>query len=328
MKILIIGNTGFVGSFLVERLNAEGHSLVGLDVKPAEGQKQHLCKTYIGDLLSPQDVRKVAKDVDTIISLAAKHHDFGVTRTEFFNVNKKGTEILLSCASELGIKKIIFYSTVAVYGTQPTPTDETTTPAPDSDYGESKLAAENLFPDWIRADEHRSVIIIRPTVVYGPRNYANVYNLIDKIYRKRFLFVGNGNNVKSIAYVENLVDANVFLIDKLKPGIQVFNYSDEPQMTISQIVQIITNCFSYHKPRVRIPLAIATTLGSALDLTAKVSGRNLPITAARMRKFATPTHHKSDRIRHMGFKQRISIEEGFSRMINWYLQEKGSYPID
>ena len=160
----------------------------------------------------------------------------------------------------------------------------------------------------------------RPTVVFGPNNYANVYNLIDKIYKKRFIFVGTGKNIKSVAYVENLVDATIFALEKLEPGIRIFNYSDEPQMTIGQIVETIGERIPHELPRMKLPLGIATSLGSIFDLLAKVTGRNLPITAARMKKFATPTHHRSEKIRKMGFKQKVPIKEGFGRMVEWYLQ--------
>jgi nucleoside-diphosphate-sugar epimerase len=320
MRISIVGHAGFIGEFLVKKLAALGHSLRGLDIQePSEDQK-NLCTCFIGSILSPEDVRNAIKDTDMVIALAAKHHDFGVTREEFFNVNETGTQILLDAMTRQEINKLVFYSTVAVYGSQDEPTTEETQPEPDSDYGESKLAAEKLVAKWSNGDSKRSSVVIRPTVVFGPHNYANVYNLIDKIYRKRFFFVGKGDNIKSVAYVENLADATIFAIQHIQPGIEILNYSDEPQMTTSQIVDIISDIMQRGLPKLRIPLRLATSIGSAFDLLAKLTGRNLPITAARMRKFATATHHKSGKIREMGFKQKVTIREGFDRMVEWYLR--------
>jgi len=324
MKILIIGYTGFIGQFLTKKLVQKNHQVIGLDINSPSIEQEKICENFIGDILSPDDVTKAAQGVDMIIVLAAKHHDFGVTREEFFRVNEGGVKNLLDCVSKLGIKKIIFYSSVAVYGTQEGATNEMTLPTPDTDYGESKLAAENVIHDWVNKDRNRCVIIIRPTVVFGPYNYANVYNLIDKIYRKKFLFVGNGNNIKSVAYVANLVDANIFLIERLKPGVQIFNYSDEPQMSIEQIVNIIIKYMPHGIPKIRIPLALAVSSGSVFDFLAKLTGYNFPITGSRMKKFATSTHHKSDKIRKLGFKQRIDVKEGFRRMIEWYLEKEVS----
>jgi len=196
-------------------------------------------------------------------------------------------------------------------------------PKPDSNYGKSKLAGENRINTWCKENSSRCVVIIRPTVIFGPNNYANVYNLIDKIYRKKFIFVGKGDNIKSVAYVENLVDATIFLIDKLRPGVQIFNYSDEPQMTISQVVDIISNYMPHKVPKTRLPLWLAKSFGSIFDLLGKITGKNYPITAARMKKFATSTHHKAMKIRDIGFNQKTETKEGFKRMIEWYITSQG-----
>jgi len=319
MKILVIGSTGFIGQFLVKKLVEKKHEVIGFDINPGPEELSKLCTCIVGNMPFPEDILKAAQGVDLIITLAAKHHDFGVTREEFFHVNETGTQILLDCAAKLQIKKLIFYSSVAVYGTSNEPSTENTIPQPDNDYGESKLAAEKVIQKWVDDDKSRSVIIIRPSVIFGPNNFANVYNLIDKIYKKKFVFVGKGDNIKSVAYVENLVDANIFLIDKLKPGIQIFSYSDEPQMTISQVVDIISEYMPHKAPKTELPLWIAVSFGSIFDLLGKITGHNYAITAARMKKFATSTHHKAEKIRNIGFKQKIETKEGFKHMIEWYI---------
>ncbi len=323
MKILVIGSSGFIGQFLAKKLLDNRHEIIGLDVVPPYDKQLAKFKYIIGDILSSSDICNATQGVDLVITLAAKHHDFGVTREEFFKVNETGTQILLDCASKLGIKKLIFYSTVAVYGTQENPTTEETLPRPDNNYGESKLAAEKVVQNWCDVDNSRCAIIIRPTVIFGPNNYANMYNLIDKIYKRRFLFVGKGDNVKSVAYVANLADATVFLIDKFKPGVQVFNYSDEPQMTISQIVDTITNYMPHGIPKIKIPLKPAVAFASFFDFLGKLTGYNFPITSARIKKFNTPTYHKSDKIRELGFEQKIPLHDGFRKMVEWYLDKQG-----
>lgn len=320
MKVLIIGSSGFIGEFLTRKLTSIGHECVGFDITPPSEDLQKICRCIKGNMLSREDILKAAQGVDLVITLAAKHHDFGVTREEFFHVNETGTKILLECCTELSLKKLVFYSTVAVYGTKEEPTTENTLPTPDNYYGESKLAAEKLIHRWIEEDKSRSVIIIRPTVVFGPNNFANVHNLIDKICRKRFIFVGDGKNIKSVAYVENLVDATIFLIDRLEPGVQIFNYSDEPQLTISETVDTIATYMPYSIPKIKLPLWFAVTFGSIFDFLGKITGRNYPITAARMKKFATATYHKAEKIRKLGFVNQVDIKEGFRRMVKWYLE--------
>jgi nucleoside-diphosphate-sugar epimerase len=149
-----------------------------------------------------------------------------------------------------------------------------------------------------------------------------MYNLIDSIYKGKFMFVGKGDNIKSVAYVENLVDAIVFYIDRMKPGLEVFNYSDEPHMTTKEIVEIISKYLNKRVSNLKFPLGFVLAIASVLDVVAKVTGKNFPIQAFRIKKFAQDTYYKSPRIRNLGFKQKITLEEGFKRMIDWYLGGK------
>jgi len=257
--------------------------------------------------------------VDAVINLAAKHHDFGVSEEEFYSVNVKGTANILSCLDKLGIKKFIFYSTVAVYGDVLDCSDENTVINPVSVYGRTKLEAEKLICEWTAQDATRQAVILRPTVVFGPGNFANMYNLINSIYRRRFLFAGRGNNIKSVAYVENLTEATYFLLERIQPGVNIYNYSDYPQMTIEEIVRLIAHNLSRDMPGFKLPLGFALAAAGIFDLLGKITKYNFPITAYRIKKFNTSTCHKSDKIRELGFRQPVDLPEGFARMTRWYL---------
>jgi len=320
MKILITGNTGFVGKFLTKSLVDKGHQVIGLDVSIPEKKNDGF---VLGSVLDIKSIMEAAKGADAIIHLAAKHHDFGISREEFFEVNVQGTQNLLDCASRLGIKKFIFYSTVAVYGNHKAYTNEDTTPEPESDYGESKLAAEKRVNKWVAEDKAREVIIIRPTVVFGPQNYANMYNLINSIYKKRFIFVGKGENIKSVAYVENLVEATTFLLEGSKAGLQVYSYSDYPQMSSGEIVETIAENLPGKMPQIKLPLRPTLALASVFDLLAKLTGYNFPITANRIKKFNTATHHKAEKIKEAGFRASVELKVGLKRMVDWYLSRNG-----
>ena len=64
-----------------------------------------------------------------------------------------------------------------------------------------------------------------------------MYRLMDAVIKRKFIWIGDGSNIKSLAYVENIVAMNLFLLNRMKPGFEVFNYSDEPYMTTRQIVE-------------------------------------------------------------------------------------------
>lgn len=321
MKILVTGSSGFIGTFLVRELVRDGYQVIGMDMHAPE-EKELNYEFIRGDILMIPDIMRAAKGVDAIINLAAKHHDFGVSREEFFAVNGQGTKNILDCASQLGIKKFIFYSTVAVYGNhEPYPNEDTAT-RPVNVYGKSKLEGERFIRDWASKDGGNQAVIIRPTVVFGPENYANMHSLISSIYKKKFFFVGKGNNIKSVVYVENLVDATIFLLGRMKPGVDVYNYVDYPQMSIRDTVNIICRCLSRDIPKLTMPLRPALAAAGIFDILGKLIGYNFPITAFRIKKFNTETCFAADKIRAAGFKPRIALEDGFRNMVEWYLSRE------
>ncbi len=321
MKILVIGSEGFIGGYLTRALLNSGHQVTGLDIGRADEPREGY-ECVKGDLMDSQALRTAAHGVDMVINLAAKHHDFGVSREEFFQINETGTQRILDVLSELGIRKFIFFSSVAVYGDSDQCSHEECPRNPSNDYGESKLAAEELIEAWAKDDPQRAVLIVRPTVVYGPHNYANMFRLIDTIYKRRFFLVGKGDNIKSVTYVENLVAATMFLLEKISPGLAAYNYSDYPHHASAQLVRYITDGLGRKPYTWHLPLKPILCVTSLVDVLARITGINFPITANRIKKINMMTWHGSDKIRQMGFEQTVSIEEGLKRMIHWYLERK------
>ena len=138
---------------------------------------------------------------EAIIHLAATHADF---HKNYFTTNHDGTAVLLRAARQNKIQKLVFYSSVAVYGAESNGATEAQKPTPNAEYGASKLAAEDLIRAWAAENPNHSALIIRPTVVFGPYNFANVFNLMRQIDSGFYVNVGTGENIKSIAYVEKL----------------------------------------------------------------------------------------------------------------------------
>lgn len=319
MNILVTGSDGFIGNHLIGALLEQGHRVKGMDVHPGVICERKYEK-IIADVCDKQAVENAVKGVDLIVHLAAKHHDFGISREEFFAANEGGTKNILEAATKEKIRKIVFYSSAAVYGKSEA--DDNTIPLPVSDYGSSKLAAENVIKNWVNNSVSNSAVVIRPTVVFGVNNFANMYNLIDKIITKKFFWIGDGSNIKSVIYIENLVAATLFLIDNMKPGYQTYNYSDEPQMTTKQMVDLISQCGNVTVPKFKIPLIIAEIGGCIMDIASKLTTINFPITGYRIKKFKTQTLFNSDKIRESGFKQPVSLADGFRKTVKWYLTQK------
>jgi len=271
-----------------------------------------------GDIRNRVEVEKAMSKYpfDAIISLAAEHKDFGLSREDYFKTNEYGTKVLCDAATEIGIKKIVFYSSVAVYGNNQEPSTEKTPPDPNHPYGESKLAGEKILLNWAQADSSRCVLIIRPTVVYGERNIANMFRLVDQISKGRYFHIGKGDNIKSIAYVKNIVDATLFLMGKMKPGVEIYNYSDDPQLSVKEIAEVITETLS-KKIQLSLPYSLAYLMAIPFDIFIKISGKDLPVSSNRIKKLCTETYHKADKLNQSGFKRKYSNREGLKNMVWW-----------
>jgi GlcNAc-P-P-Und epimerase len=314
-KILLTGGSGFIGSHFHDFL--PHNQLINLDLEKPTFDHQ---ATFIrGDIRKEADVELALEndDVDTIISLAAKHHDFGIGHDEYFDTNEEGTAIICKVASRHNIKKIIFFSSVAVYGVREIISTEKTSPEPDSPYGASKLAGEKVLEKWAKEDPSRCLIIIRPAVVFGSNNVANMHNLIRQIDSGLYFHLGKGDNIKSIAYVENIVSAVTYLNDKISSGISIYNYADEPQLTTRQISEVIAQALD-KKILLTMPKSLGIMMGLPFDILIKLTGKNLPISSARIRKLATQTHHSAKKIFSEGFTPRYTTIDGLCKMVEWY----------
>jgi nucleoside-diphosphate-sugar epimerase len=121
------------------------------------------------------------------------------------------------------------------------------------------------------------------------------------------------------------VAATLFLLEKTKPGIDYFNYSDEPQLTTREIIETIYKYADRDMPRLKIPVTFASILAAPFDLLEMISGRLFPITAKRIKKFNTETFYQANKIREIGFKQPIFLEEGFKRTLEWFREKNDKY---
>lgn len=317
MNVLVTGSSGFIARFLIPALAAKGHAVTGIDKRmgPAFGD---YFRFVHGNILDDDAVERAMPEADLIVHLAAEHKDFGVSESLYHQVNVDGTENLLQHASRHRIRNFIFFSSVAVYGDAPTPTNETLAPAPDSPYGKSKLLAERRIEAWVAQAPDRNAVVIRPTVIFGPYNYANMYRLIQSVARRRYVGVGDGGNIKSIGYVENVVAAAMFSMERMQPGVEIYNYADSPHMPTRDLITCIARGLGVKVPPLRIPKPLALACALPLDLIAKATKKDLPLTAKRIAKFTNSTHHRADKIVRAGFTPPYSLEAGIQKMIAWY----------
>ena len=245
--IHIIGGSGFVGSFLIREL--KGLNVSNLDKKSSPFFDDISVK---GDIRNFSDI-KIPKNTETVVLLAAEHRDDITPTSLYYDVNVEGTKNVLRAMDKVGVKNIIFTSSVAIYGLNKINPDENHPEDPFNHYGKSKWLAELAIKEWFNKNSlGKSVTIIRPTVIFGERNRGNVYNLLKQISTGKFIMIGKGLNKKSMAYVGNVV---AFIKDRLKKremGYHVYNYIDKPDYNMNELVSVIEEKMRLNIPKIKI----------------------------------------------------------------------------
>ena len=302
--INIIGGSGFVGSRLIKLLKI--NKCTNID------KNQSLLYpeiTTLGDIRKIDEI-KINNDCSSVVLLAAEHRDDVSPENLYYEVNVEGTKNVLKKMDQAGIKNLIFTSSVAIYGLNKNNPDEAHPSDPFNHYGKSKWEAELAIKKWYEKDPYsKSVTIIRPTVIFGERNRGNVYNLLKQISFGRFMMIGKGRNKKSMAYVGNIVALIKHCLDKSETGYQVFNYADNPNFSMTELVSVIERKMNISIPKLKIPYWIGMIGGYGFDLLSLVSRKQFSISSIRVKKFCATTQFNATKA-HSNFKAPYSLKEG------------------
>ncbi|HJG75932.1 NAD-dependent epimerase/dehydratase family protein [Alistipes ihumii] len=315
MKITLIGASGFVGTRLISLLKeSNNYQLTNIDKQQSHFFPQ---LTTIGDVRDPGTLGKALCKADLVILLAAEHRDDISPTNLYYDVNVEGMRNVLHAMEQNGVKRLIFTSSVAIYGLNKNKPDENHPADPFNHYGKSKWQAEEVLQQWYASHSDWNINILRPTVIFGERNRGNVYNLLRQISGGRFLMVGRGENKKSMAYVGNIVAFIQFLIDEKTEGYNIYNYVDKPDFSMNELVALVSRVLGRHIPSIHIPYWIGMCGGLVFDLLAKISRKKLPISSVRVRKFCATTQFDAMKIQQSGFKVPYTLEEGLSKTLRF-----------
>ena len=321
--INVIGGSGFIGTRLVRRLRSKEQLAVQItDIAPS---KAHPDVVTLGDVRSVEQLRISIANGSVIVNLAAEHRDDVRPLSLYDEVNVGGARNICTVAREKSVQTIIFTSTVAVYGFAPIGTDESGKIAPFNDYGRTKYEAEQVFKAWqAEAPYERTLVIIRPTVVFGEQNRGNVYNLLRQIASGKFVMVGSGENRKSMAYVEN-VAAFIEYAMSFKPGVHIYNFIDKPDFTMNRLVANVNRILGRpEKIGFRLPFAVGYMIGKGFDLVAGLTGKRFAISSIRVKKFCANSVYNTA-IDQTGFVPPVPLEQALAQTVRYEFVESNEH---
>lgn len=254
MRVLVTGGAGFIGSHIAHRLLGDGHEVVILD-NFSTGRRENIAaieapglRVVEGDVRDEKTVRACVE------GCALVYHEAAVVSVpytvehpqESHDVNIQGTLNVLQAARAAKCKRVVFASSAAIYGEEPTlPKVETMRPEPISPYGTEKITGEHYLATWSKLFELETVAL-RYFNVFGPRQdpsspYSGVISIfVDRILAGRGItFFGDGKQIRDFVYISNVVDANI--LAGAKPGVsgRAFNVACGAQTTLLELASLI-----------------------------------------------------------------------------------------
>ena len=324
---LVTGASGFVGSHLCEALSRRGHQLRLLMRKTSSAVNLSLVQDYeiaIGDLEDKDSLKRAVEGVDYIFHLGGIVAS--IEEERFFSINGAGTKALAKAAEahSPALKRFIYVSSLAAGGPakEGMPLQEEDRAEPVSSYGKSKLEGEEALQE---CSPSFPSLIIRPPVVYGPRDKALLFILqsLEKGYD--ISFRRKGSNSYSFVHVEDLVQAILlaaFSEKTFSPG-ELFYVSGEEILSWQDTTRLLKKALAGEDRALRkisLPLALVKLIGEVLRLIELFTKKKMPFNRDKMREIVqahwTCSNAKAKKILH--FSPHWSLERGFEDLVDWY----------
>jgi UDP-glucose 4-epimerase len=242
-RVLVTGATGFVGSALVRALdNQPGYLPVSVVRSKANMPVADSQSFYIPDISSSTEWGDILKGIAVVVHAAARVHVMKEVAadalSEFRKVNVEGTVNLARQAAQAGVKRFVFISSIKVNGEETDPGHPFTaddSPAPSDPYGISKKEAEEALLALSR-ETGMEVVIIRPTLIYGPGVKANFRNMMGWLKKGIPLPFGAIHNKRSLVSLENLVSLILVCLKHDNAAGQIFLVSDGVDLSTTELL--------------------------------------------------------------------------------------------
>lgn len=321
MKALVTGATGFIGSHLVEALLSRGDEVCCLVRKPYHlrwlEEKRSYLDTVNGDIADIASIRRAVAGADCVYHLAALTR--AATSRDLFRVNAEGTRLMIEACLEKPASslRLLYLSSLAAVGpmADANPLREETTPHPVSAYGWSKLRGEK---EVIAAQGRIHVTILRPPIVYGPRDKGFV-KYARWVKRGLLPMPAGPSGTLSFLYVDDLVHAIIAASEGERPSGEVYHVAGDRVLTWEDVGSILGQLMEVRPRPLGLPLSVLLCLAMCSEAWSWVTRHPTFFTRGKVREAAGHWVCDSAKAkRDLGFIARMSPEEGMALAIQWY----------
>lgn len=336
LRALISGASGFIGSSLIEELNALGFEVFALMRKTSSpaNLKDLKYQKVEGDL---SDLDSLKRAVESHGGMNYVFHLAGVTsapdRAGYFDCNAGGTAALARAVVESDVKlsRFVYVSSLAAGGPSRSrlPRREADGDEPVSAYGESKREGER---ELLAHRERFPVSIIRPPLVYGPKD-KNVFLIIKTVARNLMPILagssrggGDGKKYYSVIHVKDLargiVQAGLAPVDKVPSG-EIFYLADDGIHSYQEFLSSISESLGNHPVRFPVPKAAIRVAALAAAAATKLTGRSFALNMDKLNEILPDywicSNEKAKKM--LGFTTEFDLNTGMAQTIQWYRRQ-------
>ena len=285
------------------------------------------CKTrdvIVGDIRDPSCARMATAGCDSVIHLAGKAHaidDDRVNEDEYQSVNVQGTKQLLDGAVAGGVRRLVFASSVKVFGEEAREClDEQAPAAPQTPYARSKWMAEQSVASYAKSGSLTTVSFRLP-LVYGPTHKGNLYRMIAAIDRGWFPPLPRVSTVRSMLHVKNFVlavraalEAKIFL----KP---MYVVADAKPYSVTEVYDLLRKGLGRQPPPWRVPLWALSLGARGGDVLQALTRQRMPLSTTTLEKLIGQAWYSPDAvIRDLGYQPVYAFEAAVPELIEHYRQ--------
>jgi len=332
MRILVTGASGFIGREIVSELAENDHQVFALENSRKTSGENASNTVYfqanITDYKNLLDLEMIG-DIDVIIHSAGLAHQFGeTTKEEFDAVNVAGTENILELAVKLRVKHFIMIGSTAVYRIlsavqkshpRTSAIDEDSALDPQTLYAESKLKSEKICRRFC-SDKNIPLTIFRLAPVIGEAGVGNVARLISAIDKNRFIWIGSGDNLKSLIYKRDVARACAAVVAKKQNKTEIFNLAAEP-LKMKDFVNEIAVRLNKRIVPVSVPAYFLRTI---FKVNSKVfKSKKIKKISDTVEKWLSDDVYSADKIaRIYDYKPQTTIRKAIARQVDFYKTNK------
>lgn len=319
--VLITGATGAIGPPVVHALNQAGHRIRTFSINaPASGIFPPNAEVVLGDVTEKANVQSAMQGVDAVIHMAALLHFVNPPpemQENIERINVGGTATVVEAAIRTGVKRLVLFSTIAVYGqAKGQIINEHSPTRPETYYAHTKLSAERLVLNAIGTDGQPLGTVLRLGAVYGSRIKGNYERLIHALAQHRFIPIGNGFNRRTLVYDKDVGNAAVLAVIHPAAAGKVFNVTDCRFHPLNEIMKSICSALDRKPPRLSLPTGLTRTLVSIIEKGSRSIFLKPPVTREMIDKYTEDIAVDGSLIqKELGFMPQYDLKTGWEETI-------------